>query len=90
MAVTTRATWSYSEGSPDAVSGFGGFTDVARVLTAMTPEQPVSRQLVYTWWKRRQHTKFPDKHAVTSASGRPTELFKVAEAQSWYSEHRPV
>jgi len=88
VTVTTRATWSYGEGSPDGVIGYGGFTDVARALTAATPDQPVSRQLVYTWHRRRDTTGFPERRDVKMPNGTVKRLFDLGEALAWHHENR--
>lgn len=86
--MTTRATWSYGDGSPDGVVGYGGHTDVAKALTIVTPERPVSRQLVYTWYKRRATTGFPDRRTVKMPNGSVKQLFDLGEALRWYRENR--
>lgn len=85
---TKRATWSYGQGSPDAAPGFGGYTDVAKALTAMSPDLDVSRQLVYMWWKRRVTTGFPDRQKVKLPSGDTREMFKLEDAENWFRDNR--
>lgn len=85
---TRRSTWSYGQGSPDGVPGYGGYTDVAKALTAVSPENEVSRQLVYMWWKRRPTTGFPARHVVKLPSGEKREMFKIVEAIEWYQVNR--
>jgi len=89
----SRKTWSYGEQSPHGLPGHGGYTDVARALTEVTPDQPVTRQLVYVWWKRRQTTGFPDFKEVKTTNGETRELINIPEAVEWYREritHRTV
>lgn len=83
-----RATWSYGQGSPDAAPGYGGYTDVAKALTALSPDQEISRQLVYMWWKRRDSTGFPNREKVKLPSGETREMFKISDAESWYQANR--
>jgi hypothetical protein len=82
--VTRRQVWSYGPGSPQGVPGFGGFTDVATALTAVTPERPVTRQLVYVWWRRRETTGFPDRVEKRLPGGETHQVFDLAETVAWY------
>jgi hypothetical protein len=82
--MTPRKTWSYGEGSTFGAPGYGGFTDVARVLTAMLPERVVSRQLVYMWWKRQGTTGFPSRREVKLPSGKASWAFNLSEVETWY------
>jgi hypothetical protein len=43
------------------LSGWGSFTDVAAALSA---DQPITRQQVYSWWRSRHVNRFPDKQDV--------------------------
>lgn len=63
---------------------YGGFTEVARELTAARGLL-VTRQGVYAWWRRRDRNDFPDRHLVPNKNGKGTrQKFSLDEVSSWY------
>lgn len=68
----------------------GGFTAVARELTAEYG-QLVVRQGVYAWWRRRAGNGFPDRYTVPNKKGNGTrELFDLDEVSRWYVVYMSV
>jgi len=84
----TRETWSHTGTSQHLVPGYTGFAGVAEHLnTAYEPIAMISRQAVWTWYHRRERSKFPEKKTISSGD-RTLELFDLAEIDIWYAEHR--
>lgn len=79
-----RGSWSYREGSPLSVPGYGGFTDVAHDLSRQPPYQTVTRQAVYSWWKHRDGNGCPDRRPK-ERDGVTRLLFKLDEMRLWYA-----
>jgi hypothetical protein len=82
-----RRTTTYPQGSRRAVPGFGGFQSVATILSAEPPYIPVSRQGVYSWYKRRARNGFPEMKRIAEATDRLEGLaFDLEEARVWYAQ----
>ena len=64
---------------------YGGFTEVARRLSDAGP-RAVSRQGVYSWWRRRARSGFPDYHHINDDG---FKQWDIAEVRMWYAEYTP-
>lgn len=64
---------------------FGGYTEVARVLTARGP-RAVTRQGVRAWWMKREANGFPEAVQYTREGWK---LFRIAEIMAWYEQYVP-
>jgi hypothetical protein len=73
----------------DGIS-YGGFTEIARRLSARHPERtrPISRQLVHRWYSTREYNDFPDTVDVRVRSGKIKAWFIIDEACEWYDGYR--
>lgn len=69
----------------DPVPEFGGYSDIARLLTVRGP-RTVSRQGVYEWYMRRDRNGFPEEAAYT---GNGRKLFRISEILAWYGNYMP-
>lgn len=70
---------------PEYGYGYGGYAEVARRLTDAGP-RAVTRQGVYTWWKRRNRNGFPDYHYL---DGDGAKQFSISEVLAWYMRYVP-
>lgn len=81
-----RRTTTYPEGSKRAVPGYGGFQSVATELSNQPPYAPISRQGVYSWWRRRSANGFPEMKQVAEATDHLEGLaFDLEEVRAWYA-----
>lgn len=67
---------------------YAGFEAVAKELTVKA-DQRISRQLVYTWWRRRSRNGFPDRKRVTLPDGRVKYWLDVDEVLKWHASYTP-
>ena len=81
-----RETWTHSGTSPHATDGFTGFAGAAKHLNEKFGSQ-VTRQLVWTWYRRRTTTFFPEKQVIT-VGDRQLQLFNLEDVEAWYRLHR--
>lgn len=65
----------------------GGFADAARELSAIT-DKKISRQQVYTWWKRRSRNGFPERHKAI-LFGKERDRVDLDEVLAWYPTYEP-
>ena len=63
----------------------GGYQVVASTVTTKF-DYLVSRQQVYSWWRRRKHNGFPQGWEAKDGSGRRFYLDEVVE---WYEVNYP-
>ncbi len=76
-------------------SGYGGFADAAKMLTELgylTPNgDPIKRQGVYIWYKRRSRNGFPSRYdtGIRTREGKIKEVFKLSEIEEWYKSYVP-
>jgi hypothetical protein len=81
-----RRTSTYRAGSRRAVPGFGGFQSVATTLSQEPPHTAISRQCVYSWWRRRKVNGFPEMKQVSEATSHVEGLaFDLEEVRVWYT-----
>jgi hypothetical protein len=79
---------------PATTPEFGGYTVVARALTAAFPNtqerglKAFTRQQVHVWWLRRDRNGFPGKYPKV-VNGVKKELFRVSEVVNWYGGYVP-
>lgn len=64
---------------------YGGYTEVARRLSDAGP-RAVSRQGIYSWWRRRLKSGFPDYHHLDSDG---FKQWDVGEVFDWYDRYTP-
>jgi hypothetical protein len=69
--------------SPPSPPAYGGFSEVARRLSDAGP-RAVSRQGVYSWWKRRARNGFPDHHHLNDDGWKE---WRIGEVISWYARY---
>lgn len=69
----------------DPIPEFGGYTQVANVLTKLGPRD-VSRQCVRAWWLSRESSGFPGAARYTE---RGHKQFRMTEVITWYEQYVP-
>lgn len=60
----------------------GGIQEAATAIS--TPERPVSRQRVYSYWKHRESNGFPEKVMC-----RDRAYFPIDKVKKWYEGYVP-
>lgn len=79
---------------PAVAPEYGGYTVVAKALTAAFPNpqekglKAFTRQQAHVWWLRRDRNGFPGKYPRV-VNGVKKELFRVSEVVTWYNGYVP-
>ena len=62
---------------------YGGFSEVARRLSDAGP-RAVSRQGVYSWWRRADRSHFPPPHHLDDDG---FKQWDIGEVTDWYARY---
>lgn len=88
--MTVELLESPAEPVVDDDGSYGGYADIARVLSAQQPdrERPFSRQLVHRWYLRRGYNGFPESQQVRTKTGKVRTMFSMEAVEAWHRSYR--